>query len=239
MHTKLEIRNLIVAFRERFNLQFPLNIEKLEKFAEDLNTIILYRDIDAEGYFINNGEKLVIILKEKAINNQRQLFTLAHEIGHRILHINSTLLQRHQESVSSINRYEIKTIEDEANYFASELLLPTNMLKNILPNKSITQNLIEKIASKSNISYHAAAIKCIENSKTENELLLFFEKYDELKWFCSADISFEYKHLPQNLDVLEYFLEKNYLKSNIEKYFVENYGTTILISGIKKGEYDY
>ena len=52
----------------------------------------------------------------------RQRFTIAHELGH--------LLLRHTKGYGVFNLDSKDVNEKEANIFAAELLIPSNMLKN-------------------------------------------------------------------------------------------------------------
>jgi Zn-dependent peptidase ImmA (M78 family) len=69
----------------------------------------------------NNDEKPQILLNKNE-NNERRTFTLAHELGHYLLHTAST-----QYRIDKFN-YQLDTPEaqeeTEANYFAASLLMP-------------------------------------------------------------------------------------------------------------------
>jgi len=61
-------------------------------------------------------------------NVRRQLFTIAHELGHIVLHKNlGNIVDYREHSVS----LETTKIEKEANYFASEILMPQNDFKKL------------------------------------------------------------------------------------------------------------
>lgn len=80
-----------------------------------------------------------------AVNNRhppsRQRFTLAHELGHVLLHQFTTahadglqqVYYRNQESSSGLDREEV-----EANQFAAELLMPARMLVPLLRDAGIS-----------------------------------------------------------------------------------------------------
>lgn len=229
---KREIRQLVHTIRRDLNLRkLPIDLDDL---AQKLNIKVIYESLKSEGYFINYNNKLYIFLNKDSINRARQRFTFAHEIGHRLLHKDSSILQRRDMTGNSFLIRELKSLEDEANYFAAELLCPTPFLEKNLPiDKSITMKFIEAVARKTDISIHAAAIKCIENSKTANEVLLFFDQYGEFSWFCSADTEYDYRDFPKSLDFIEDFLLGMYEKHNVEQKHVEEYGTLVLIAGNK------
>lgn len=92
--------------------------------------------------------------------------------------------------LSSFDRYStIRETEKEANAFASELLLPSIQLQKELNKRQVSFEIIDTIASKYGISRTATAIKCVECSPTESELLVCYVD-GRVKWFASP------KHAP-------------------------------------------
>lgn len=69
------------------------------------------QDLKIDGISLFTNKNQPIIFLNNNIPNDRKQFTLAHELGHLVLHINS---------IVSIDRDE----EDEANKFAAEFLMP-------------------------------------------------------------------------------------------------------------------
>lgn len=230
---KTNIKYIVRNLFEDFDITIPVDLDEL---ANQLGVKVIYDTFQSEGYFINQNNKMYIFINENSYNPQRKRFTLAHEIGHRMLHANSNILQRNVTDKKAIYQKDLKDIEDEANFFASELLCPTDKIKNELPNHSIDNKFIEYIAERYDVSYHVAAIKCVTNSLTFNEVFIFYDIYNEFKWFCSAD-EFEYNDFPRNSDDLEQFANNIYKKPNIEYYITEGYGTSFLISGERKSDY--
>ena len=74
--------------------------------------------------------------------------------------------------------------EKEANSFATELLAPVTELLPLLPNRSLCFSDISFIADYFDISMSHAAIKSIQCSKAEDEVLLCYEN-DRLKWYTT------------------------------------------------------
>lgn len=99
----------------------------------------------------------------------RKRFTIAHEIGHFLLHSSSLLVDTDQSFVNfrdekSSTALDLKEIQ--ANQFAAELLMPTdevlNDLKIIVANKETKDNLslyIPKLADKYGVSSTAMTFK--------------------------------------------------------------------------------
>ena len=93
----------------------------------DFNQTANFQDVS--GFIHSSSRTLYVNANESP---KRQNFTIAHEIGHYILgHTNSeeySMLYR----VSSITNEEDSNLEKEANYFAANLLVPEQFLKNII-----------------------------------------------------------------------------------------------------------
>lgn len=227
---KSDILDIVHKCYKFYDLSYPVDLYAL---CEKLDIKVLESDIESEGYFLNRNGELYIILKNTYHNFHRKRFTFAHEIGHAILHSDSSIIKSNVD-ITSIFNYskELDTVEKQANYFASELLCPSKFLQREIPNKSLNFEIIDEIAAKFKISRQVAAIKCVSNSKTENELLLFYDNNDEFKWFVTNDLDLNYSDFPNDLRDVDVFLDQYFDKKlDIEKYHVENYGTTILATG--------
>ena len=93
----------------------------------------IYEDISILGGVI--PKKKIVELNEILTENEGRLnFTVAHEIGHIILHLsdsNQNVMYRdHKNCKDDIEEKNKKRIEIEADKFASYLLMPRNIIKN-------------------------------------------------------------------------------------------------------------
>ncbi len=122
-----------------------IKIEKRKTVAIDLEEIASCKNIsihyhpfsnDISGVFYKKGEKLFLGVNEKH-TEQRQRFTIAHEIGHHILHTDDILhydIQR-CDTVDGIDPVYFRadkiqsSQETEANFFAAELLMPAELIE--------------------------------------------------------------------------------------------------------------
>lgn len=116
-----------------------LNFEKLTKFLEPkYNVTFEYDLLDQENYLgkIEFNPLSIKISNKARTDKNRWRFTLAHEIGHLILH-SPLLKERLKEKNDTENTLALKysssnkhseRLEIQANLFASYLLLPENIL---------------------------------------------------------------------------------------------------------------
>nr|WP_322624861.1 ImmA/IrrE family metallo-endopeptidase [uncultured Flavobacterium sp.] len=148
--------------RKKHSLSIPFDLDALVKEYADL----LYRDIPVDGVDGVCVNLKVIGKKPKVIVNSnlplgRRLFTLAHELGHLIIpwHIGTIVDNIYGAAYNDLMYY---LIEQEANRFAAELLMPSEW---IFEQFRICDNLGQlhsMIVRKIRVSAHAAAIRMIQ-----------------------------------------------------------------------------
>lgn len=143
-------------------------------------SLVTDKELRKDGYFVcGNGSKL-IFANSNITNRHRKEFVIAHEVGHFLMHQDQLFCCSNVSAVPSA-RVNTSRQEKEANAFASELLAPINAVISLIPNKPLQFLDISLVASRFDISMSHAAIKCVENSKTENDILLCYDR-GNLKW---------------------------------------------------------
>lgn len=125
---------------EIMTMEAPVNVDAI---AHELG-IVVRRDEDLAGGISGHLKRLPDGMFEIAANRDehpfRQRFTIAHEIGHFVLHRN--LVERHNgvdddrmyRSTSSGRIYNTsikKNHERQANSFAANLLMPKDLLRSL------------------------------------------------------------------------------------------------------------
>jgi len=115
------------------------------------------------GVSMGNAEGAVILVNSNIPNRHRKRFTAAHEIGHVHLHIQTNIQSQFECTSDDISSGENnnKKLEKEANVFASSLLMPASTVSPIVRRNDLTWPLIQKIASKCDVSLEAAARRSI------------------------------------------------------------------------------
>lgn len=108
----------------------PIDIESL---AQKIG-INVYKEIlpdDISGILDLRNIPIIMINKEHHINRQR--FSIAHELGHFFLnrpvgvHVDKQTYFRNSNSAKGLDEIEI-----DANRFAAEILMPTDLVENLL-----------------------------------------------------------------------------------------------------------
>jgi Zn-dependent peptidase ImmA (M78 family) len=113
------------------------------------------------GVFFRKGGNLYLGVNSKH-NKHRQRFTIAHEIGHFILHSHETLhydLESADDKRFLFRADSISSLDEtEANRFASELLMPENLVRGLIESGS---NSINELADRFNVSPEAMRYRLI------------------------------------------------------------------------------
>lgn len=155
--------------------------------------------INKDGYLVCDRGCKLIFVSSNITNRHRKKFIISHELGHFLLH-REKLYCCTDISEIGISQINSNCQENEANYFASEYLLPQEQLLRMLPHESIRFSDIFKIAAHFDVSATMAAMKATRLSNAEDEILLCY-KGQQLKWFSSGDTGLCYKMLPQKCPV--------------------------------------
>jgi len=119
---------------------------------------------DLAGFVLRTGGKLVIGVNDRH-NENRQRFTIAHELGHALLHdvddvhVDHVFRFRSPLSAQAVDKDEI-----EANAFAASLLMPRNMLTSRLQGIEIDvedETLVRKLAEEFKVSRQAMSFRLL------------------------------------------------------------------------------
>ena len=130
-------------------LSVPVNIERL---IRELNINIVKEDMEygMSGYIEKRADGWKIGIN-KYDSLARKRFTLAHELGHYILHRDRIIDTRHEDYIL-LRDNEFTPIEREANEFAAELLMPEKHFREYIQ-KGITK--FKDLADKFDVSVSA------------------------------------------------------------------------------------
>lgn len=148
-------------------------------------------DVDScEGMLVRNPNDTAewgIFYNGKA-SPERRRFTIAHELGHFILHRGQQQsFNCDKESVySGIDT--IRTIEREADDFASNLLMPGDLLRDWISNQRIDLRVLSGIAKRFQVSFEALCIRFIKFT-TQRAILVYWDNgYVKYEWRSSSAV---------------------------------------------------
>ena len=144
---------------EHWNKPKPVNLKRLARRL-DITLEFLPLNASLSGMSFIEGDKAYIGVNSLHHTN-RQRFTVAHEIGHHVLHkdllrdgthVDTIILRRDHLSSEGRDKREI-----QANAFASELLIPKSLLESKLRPETDMQDeeLLRSLAEEFQVSLSA------------------------------------------------------------------------------------
>lgn len=110
----------------------------VERIAKTLGASVRYAPLDdalSGMAYVKDGVPIIGVNSLHHPNRQR--FTIAHEIGHLVLHRDYITAAVHVDTTFALNRDEraatgTDALEIDANAFAAELLMPTDLLRQVV-----------------------------------------------------------------------------------------------------------
>ena len=136
---------------------FPVPVERI---ARDEGIKVEYAPLDGELSGLAYIREGITVIGVNSLHaSSRQRFTLAHELGHVVLHrpelekavhVDKGSLRRDATAAAGVDRLEI-----DANAFASELLMPQELLAQALAGKTVDledDEMIRNLAKRFRVS---------------------------------------------------------------------------------------
>ncbi len=151
-----------VAEEFGFN-QFPVRPREIAKARDIVIQAKPAEVTGVSGAIIFAGDSATIIYSTEHGNEGFENFSIGHELGHWFLPGHpEEIIKAGGAHMSRANFTQNTSIELEADHFASGLLLPSNLTRNLLSNYQIGLDGILKLAEKAHCSITAAAIRAAE-----------------------------------------------------------------------------
>jgi Zn-dependent peptidase ImmA (M78 family) len=116
---------------------------------------------NSEGHLLANENGGVIRVSDKITSPGRRRFTIAHEIGHRVLHGAGNYV----DSLKDLRTWTEGSQETEANWFANELLMPEKMFAPLLTKQPPSLQFIDYLAKTFGTSALATALRFVTLTK--------------------------------------------------------------------------
>jgi len=161
-----QINELVEAIREEANLSTPLSLEDLNQFVEELGGTVNYDELDddTDGFIIRDENDFTITLNNANFaSDEREKFTLCHELGHLFLHMQYldrdawAEAENYQDTAYARNGYSEE--EYDAHEFAAALLMPKDEYKEVVSDNTNDEKTcnITAVAQHFGVSIEAAS----------------------------------------------------------------------------------
>lgn len=159
MEDDYSINNVADHIRRQLKISEDEPVRDIMRILENAGILIYeieaLEGFDGISFYTSKGYPVIII--NKFISNDRKRFTLAHELGHLVMHNeNKYLIPNHRDK------------EKEANMFASQFLMPEKYIKNSLRGIRLGDlGILKKywLTSKASIIKRAKDLNCIDSNK--------------------------------------------------------------------------
>lgn len=132
----------------------------------------------SEGRLVASPDKGGFIRVRSGMNPGRKRFTIAHEIGHFVLH--PLISQDHQDQRSAFTIWHHSSEEAEANIFAAELLMPEFLFKPRCRGRTPSLALLDSLAEEFNSSLMATAFQYLHY--TNEQVALVVSSGEKILW---------------------------------------------------------
>ncbi len=170
------IAAIATQFRHRLGLG-DAPILNLFEATEEIGLKVLRQPLSIKGFFglsaCSADQGAFVLVNNHSLTIERQLFTLAHEIGHLIFHRDEYQDTLVKEGTSE----EEKAREDVANYFAGHLLVPQAELEQMY---QLTTNIV-KLKQHFRVSYQViltrlAQMEVIDYAKEKAKICAIYKQ---------------------------------------------------------------
>jgi len=209
----------IKQLAEFMALQYDEKVTPLEKIILDEKLRVYYDCYEDafDGMTIYDNGKFYIHLntdRGNKDNSERGRFTLAHELGHYFIDthrigLKKGLLEPHP---SETNKKQYATIEREADYFASCLLMPEVRFCNDINEKKFNAAIIDLLRTEYKVSRTACVLRFADIGNCP--IMVIYAENSRIIW-THPSYDFKYKYLisdkivPKNTVMGEYFNTNN------------------------------
>jgi len=137
-----------------------ITTKDIARVVEDLGGVIeltdFWEDTDTTGSLEVHGPSDFVIKIPQHTTVERDRFTIAHELGHYILHFLFKDIDDSNELPFVVNRYGSGRVEWEANWFAASFLMPRSEFKKVFAHSN--RNVFA-VAKQFGVSTSAATIR--------------------------------------------------------------------------------
>lgn len=117
---------------------------------------------NCDGRMVMKNGRSIVSLNSEIEFPQKKRFVLAHELGHIILHGDKEAT--FSDDYSTLEAYKHGVQEKEANDFATELLMPTDLFQKACFKQKFGAELIRNLSDRFNTSLTSTVYRYVEES---------------------------------------------------------------------------
>jgi len=198
MKTKAEIAAQRIL--DECGITEPLQLE-LEVILTSKNLIVKEEEMEgADGRIVMGENGGVVTINSQISIPAKKRFVLAHELGHFELH--RTKSRIFNDDDDTLNRWYEKNSsseETEANEFAAEFLMPSDIFYGECKGKKFSPVVIENLATRFQVSKTAAILRFVKQGN--HPICVVYCKDNRMKWWKKSEdfryfLNFNYNQKP-------------------------------------------
>lgn len=164
----------------------------LDLFASGLGATIIHKPmINSDGRIIFGKKNTIIEINNDTLFEEKKRFTIAHEIGHLIMHKGIDIHNDNEATMSWFNNKEKQAkngrVEYEANQFASELLMPSLIFYERQKGIKFSPQLLRDLSNYFKTSLTSVAFKYLELG---DHPICLFHSYNKIVKYWMRNIDF-------------------------------------------------
>lgn len=184
----------------------------MQDIAWACGLMVTRKEMDGcEGRILTSKDAGIITINSNITYQPKINYILAHEIGHSKLHRDISFFSDNHKTLA--DWYAKGTHESEANQFAAELLLPSNLFLDRVKRRKLSVQLIEDTAGYFGASKTATFLRYRDLG--DFPLMVVFIEKGLIKWkTCSKDFPFQWLLLKSKLP--EWSVAGDYYYKSIE-----------------------
>lgn len=133
-----------------------------------------------DGEIVSVGGRSIITINSQIQFDTKKRFAAAHELGHYELHRDLKPIFSDTEE-SFMNWYKSGPQETEANEFAAEFLMPSEIFYKECERKKFGPEVIQHLANRFQVSKTAAILKFVKRGN--HPVVIVYCKDNQMKWF--------------------------------------------------------
>lgn len=169
-----------------------------------IGTVILgrkafYEEIpleNKEGKIVSVGGKSIITINSNIAFESKRRFAAAHELGHYEMHRNLKPIFTDTDE-QLMDWYKGGPHEMEANQFAAEYLMPSEMFYKECKGKKFDFRVIEYLATRFMVSKTAAILKFVKRGN--HPVFIVYCKDNKMKWWEKSSDFYHFSKFSYNL----------------------------------------
>lgn len=153
----------------------------------------------AQGRILIEDDEAIISYNNNIHNESKRRFVIAHELGHFLLHKDIFSKIAHIDDEKTLSEWYAKGVhEKEANQFAAELLMPSELYMRQVRGKMFNFDLIKSVANSFQTSLTSTLLKY--RILGDFPLAIIYSKNKKVEWSSFAE-DFHLQYVPKGTNV--------------------------------------